>query len=121
MIVNESNFSAAETFPLMFKIAEAGTIVGRRTGGGGTGGALDYPALIDGGRIVIPNRASYNPKTREWAENRGVEPDVDVTNWPAEWRAGKDAQLERAVEIALKEIESGNRETIRRPSYPVHP
>jgi len=37
LVINEENFSAAETFAMMFKLAKMGTIVGKRTGGGGIG------------------------------------------------------------------------------------
>lgn len=49
-----------------------------------------WPRLIDGGRITIPNRASYDPEDGTWAENRGVVPDVEVEWWPADWRQGRD-------------------------------
>ena len=35
-------------------------------------------------------------------ENEGVAPDIDVENWPKDVIAGKDPQLERAVEEAMK-------------------
>jgi tricorn protease len=121
LLINEHNGSASETFPLMFQLAGAGTIVGKRTAGAGTGGALDYPRLIDGGRIVIPNRASYDPVAGVWAENDGLHPDVEVELWPADWRQGRDAQLEKAVEIALEQADAAPAPVAHRPPYPVHP
>ena len=121
VLINENNFSAAETFPLMTQIAGAGILVGKRTGGGGTGGALHYPSLIDGGRITIPNRASYNWKTGKWAENDGVHPDIEVEWWPKDWREGRDPQLERAVEIALQAAENVPDETVHKPEPMRHP
>jgi tricorn protease len=38
-------------------------------------------------------------------ENEGVTPDVDVENWPKDLVAGHDRQLERAVEVAMKQLE----------------
>ena len=122
VLINEMNGSASETFPAMFQIAGLGTVVGKRTMGAGTGGAMAYPRLVDGGRITIPNRAAYDPRTGEWLENRGVVPDVEVEWWPSEWRAGRDSQLEKAVELALTALEEGQSEgVVRRPAYPVHP
>ncbi|MCI0486742.1 MAG: PDZ domain-containing protein, partial [Blastocatellia bacterium] len=46
LIINELNFSAAETFPFMFKLGKVGTIVGRRTAGGGIGPYVFTPGLI---------------------------------------------------------------------------
>ena len=121
LLINEQNASASETFPLMFQIARAGTLVGKRTVGAGTGGAMEYPRLIDGGRITIPNRASYNPVTGEWAENAGVAPDVEVEWWPKDWRQGRDPQLERALAIALEQADARPPEVGKEPVYPVHP
>ena len=121
LLINQFNWSAAETFPLMFKLAGAGTIVGTRTAGAGTGGAFEYPRLIDGGRITIPNRASYDPVAGRWAENHGIEPDVEVPLWPVEWRQGLDPQLEKAVALALQQLDDAAPSSPRRPPYPVHP
>lgn len=121
LITNETNFSAAETFPLMWQLAKVGPIVGKRTGGGGTGTALHYPRLIDGGVVRIPNRAGYNPKTGDWLENRGVTPDIEVELDPAAWREGRDAQLEAAIDTVLNEIENAPKEQLHEPEPMVHP
>ncbi|CAN5223537.1 hypothetical protein BH23GEM2_BH23GEM2_20110 [soil metagenome] len=122
LLINEANGSAAETFALMFKERRAGTIVGRRTSGGGIGGALFYQRLIDGGRIVIPNRASYNSRLGSWdIENNGVEPDVDVPLTHADAVAGRDPQLSAAIEVALRELAARTPQPRREPAMPVHP
>jgi tricorn protease len=36
-------------------------------------------------------------------ENHGVEPDIEVEFDPPSWRAGRDPQLEKAVEWVMKE------------------
>jgi tricorn protease len=38
-------------------------------------------------------------------ENEGVTPDMDVENWPKDVIAGHDVQLERAVDVALKQLQ----------------
>ena len=70
---------------------------------------------------MVSARRRSAPDTREWAENRGVAPDVEVEWWPVEWRAGRDPQLEKAVEIALEQIEQSPPRPIRMPEYPIHP
>jgi tricorn protease len=35
-------------------------------------------------------------------ENEGTAPDIDVENWPKDMIAGRDPQLERAVDEALR-------------------
>ena len=38
-------------------------------------------------------------------ENYGVDPDVEVLNTPDDWAAGRDAQLETAVQLALEALD----------------
>jgi len=38
-------------------------------------------------------------------ENYGVDPDVEVVVTPQDWAAGRDPQLERAVQIALASLD----------------
>jgi tricorn protease len=120
LITNETNFSAAETFALMFKLSRTGTVVGQRTGGGGIGAALFQPPLIDGGRIGIPNRAAYNPVGSWDIENNGVMPDISVEVLPRDWNDGRDPQLERALQVALEALKRQKPATHRHPPYPVH-
>ena len=36
--------------------------------------------------------------------NKGVSPDIEVEFDPAQWRKGRDPQLEKGVEVALQEL-----------------
>jgi tricorn protease len=47
-----------------------------------------------------------------------VEPDIEVEFDPPSWRAGRDPQLEKAVEWVLKELEKHPVPRPRRPPYP---
>src|SRR4030095_16661035 len=105
LVINENNFSAAETFAFMYKLAKVGPIVGTRTGGGGIGPYVFTPSLIDGGNVQLPNRAAYNPEGTSWGvENVGVVPDYEVEITPQDWLAGRDPQLEKAVQVAMEEL-----------------
>ena len=122
MIVNEWNGSAAETGAFMFKLAKTGAVVGKRTSGGGIGPYFFTPRFVDGGRVQIPNRAAYHPDGKSWGiENYGVEPDFDVEIMPQDFMAGKDTQLEKAVEVALANIAKTPLVPSKRPVFPVHP
>jgi tricorn protease len=122
ILINEANGSAAETFPLMFKTQKVGTVVGKRTYGGGIGAALFVQRLIDGGSIAIPNRGAYNSYTGTWdIENDGIQPDVEVDVLPEDYLAGRDPQLEKAVEVALAQLKGFRKATQKRPAMPVHP
>jgi hypothetical protein len=51
----------------------------------------------------------------------GVTPDFDVEITPADVIAGRDPQLEKAVEVALAEISKHPLTVPKRPPFPVHP
>jgi tricorn protease len=124
MLTNELSGSGGDTLPWMFRQAGLGTIVGKRTAGLGVGASAQE--LIDGGRISVPDWGWYNPVKGVWdIENRGVAPDVEIEMTLADWHAGgegggRDAQLEKAVEIALKGLETKPYPPPRRPAYPVY-
>jgi tricorn protease len=121
LLINRQNGSAAETFAQMWKLAGLGPVLGTRTFGGGIGGALFSPRLVDGGRLTIPNRASYAPDGTWGIENDGVHPEAEIEWDPAAWRAGRDPQLEAAVAAALEEAGKVKRWAPKRPVYPKYP
>jgi tricorn protease len=116
MIINEMAGSGGDLMPYMFKRRKIGPLVGKRTWGGLVHTA-DTPAFIDGGSMIAP-RGGFFTRDGKWAvENEGVAPDIDVENWPKEVIAGKDPQLERAVDEAMKILKANpvNRLTTEPP------
>ena len=65
-------------------------------------GTLNIPATIDGGGITAPSLAFYDNNGRWAIENEGIAPDVEVEITPADAAAGRDPQLERAVQEAMR-------------------
>lgn len=117
MIINQFAGSGGDAMPWYFKKAGVGPLVGERTWGGlvGIGG---YPSLIDGGEVTAPRWAFYG-LTGEWeVENHGIAPDVEVELDPKLARQGHDAQLERAVSVALQSLKEHPSEEYKRPPYP---
>ncbi len=104
MIVNEFAGSGGDLMPWLFRKAKVGKLVGKRTWGGLVG-IFNFPELMDGGGVTAPNLAFFNTEGQWDVENHGVAPDVEVEFDPQAWRAGHDPQLERAVEIAMQEME----------------
>jgi tricorn protease len=101
MIVNEMAGSGGDLMPWMFKHRKIGLLVGKRTWGGLVHTA-DTPPFIDGGSMIAP-RGGFFTRDGKWAvENEGTAPDIDVENWPKDVIAGHDAQLERAVQEAMR-------------------
>jgi tricorn protease len=117
MIINESAGSGGDLMPWMFRRAKIGKLVGKRTWGGLVG-IFDFPPLIDGGTVTAPNLAFYNTEGQWDVENHGVPPDVEIEFDPQAWRAGHDPQLERAVEIALADLERNPPPVGHRPAFP---
>lgn len=118
MIVNEYAGSGGDALPWMFRQMKIGPLVGKRTWGGLVG-IFGFPRLVDGGAITAPNLAFWNPWTNEWdVENRGVAPDHEVDYEPAAVKAGRDPQLEKAVELVMAELKKNPLPEYRKPAYP---
>jgi tricorn protease len=101
MIINEMAGSGGDLMPWMFRFRKIGPLVGKRTWGGLVHTA-DTPQFIDGGSMIAP-RGGFFTREGKWAvENEGTAPDIDVENWPKDVIAGRDPQLERAVDEALR-------------------
>ena len=101
MIVNEMAGSGGDLMPWMFRYRKIGPLVGKRTWGGLVHTA-DTPTFIDGGSMIAP-RGGFFTRDGKWAvENEGTAPDIEVENWPKDVIAGRDPQLERAVDEALR-------------------
>jgi tricorn protease len=98
---NERSTSDAEVFPDGFRTLGLGKVVGKTTYGAviGTGAYR----LLDGSSIRTPATGLYNVKGYN-LENYGVPPDVDVDNTPEDFLAGRDAQLEKAVEVLQQQL-----------------
>ena len=50
-------------------------------------------------------------------ENIGVPPDIEVEQTPADVMAGKDPQLERAIQVVLQELEKSPPAQPKRPAW----
>jgi len=105
MVINQYAGSGGDALPWYFKMDHVGTLVGERTWGGLVG-IYGYPPLMDGGSITSPRIAVEGLDNTFPVENHGVSPDVTVWQDPKLMRAGHDPQLERAVQIALQQLEA---------------
>jgi tricorn protease len=117
MLIDETAGSGGDLLPWMFRKFELGTLIGRRTWGGLVG-MLGFPVLMDGGYITAPNLAIWAEDG--WVvENVGVPPDIEVEMLPADVIAGRDPQLEKAIEVVMEQLEANPPGTLTRPPYPV--
>jgi tricorn protease len=118
MIIDETAGSGGDMLPYMFRKFGVGTMVGKRTWGGLVG-TLGFPELVDGGYITAPNVAIWTQDGGFIVENVGVAPDIEVEQVPADVIAGKDPQLEKAIEVVLEQLEANPPKEPVRPPYPI--
>ena len=117
MIINEMSGSGGDAMPWYFRKAESARSSAR--GPGADWSALaDIRELIDGGNVTAPRAAIYGLNGEWEVENHGIAPDVEVDLDPAVWRAGRDAQLEKAIEVVMQQLKEHPLPEIKRPPYP---
>lgn len=109
--------SDGDIFSHAFKALRLGPVVGTRTWGGVIG-ISPRTKLVDGSTTTQPE-FSYWFDDVGWAvENHGVDPDVEVEITPADYAAGRDTQLERALALVQDALRSATR---RRPDLGSRP
>lgn len=117
VITNEYNGSDGEAFVEHFKARKLGTVVGV-VSWGGLVGILNAQKTIDNGSVNQPNNAFYGKDGKWWVENHGADPDILIDNDPASVMAGRDAQLEKAIEVVLELIKNDPFQFAPKPAYP---
>jgi len=120
MIINEYAGSGGDCLPYYFRKAELGPIIGKRTWGGLVGISHDLP-LVDGGVVTMPDFGFWDVEGKWAVENHGVDPDVEVENFPHLMARGEDPQLERAIRYTLDELKAHPVVRPARPPYKVQP
>ncbi len=103
-ITNEYAASDGDFFTYFFKHYKLGPVIGMRTWGGVRGIRGEIP-LMDGGYVTRPEFSLYGLDSQWLIENHGVQPDIVVDNTPDQVMAGHDPQLEKAIDIVMKEIQ----------------
>ncbi|MEK6238754.1 MAG: S41 family peptidase, partial [Planctomycetales bacterium] len=124
-LTNEVAGSDGDIFSHCFKMMGLGPLVGTRTWGGVIGTTVDH-WLVDGTATTQPEFFFWFQDVRWGLENRGAEPDVTVEITPADEAAGRDPQLDKAVELCLDGLKKsspslpdlGDRPSRRLPRFP---
>ena len=108
VLQNWRSASNAEMFPAGFRALGLGKVIGTPTMGAviGTG---SY-SLIDGSTVRTPGVGVFLADAKRTnMENYGVQPDILVDNKPEDYLAGRDRQLEVAVDELLKQLNGGRK------------
>jgi tricorn protease len=124
-LTNEHAGSDGDIFSHCFKLMKLGPLVGKRTWGGVIG-IWPRHKLADGSETTQPEFSFWFEDVGFTVENYGTDPDIDIDNAPQDAAAGRDAQLEKALAVALAEVERtkpalpdfGPRPNLARPALP---
>jgi tricorn protease len=117
LLINEMAGSGGDYFPFAFRQQQAGPLIGARTWGGLVKSSVHY-ALVDGGTVTAPDNAVFDPINNRWiAENEGVPPDIEVLLDARSTAAGRDPQLERGVQEALRLLEARGAQRVVPPPF----
>ena len=119
MLINEFSGSGGDAFPFYFRRYGIGPLVGKRTWGGLVGISGGLP-MIDNGSVTAPSFAIWtadNGKSEWVVENKGVAPDFEVDSRPDLVVAGRDPQLEKAIELINEALRKNPPPHPQRPAY----
>ena len=116
-LCNGTTASDGDIFSYMFKQAKLGPLIGTRTWGGVVG-INGWGPAIDGGDIFVPQFATASTEGQYVIEGHGVDPDIVVEQDVSAQLAGKDPQLDRAIEELHKAIQA---EPVKLPPPPANP
>ena len=73
---------------------------------------------MDGGSVTAPRVAFYDRNGQWDVENHGVDPDVEEEITPHDFMTGHDPQLERAVDLVLKQLDEHPQQWPKHPAFP---
>lgn len=102
VLCNHNSYSNAEVFSHAIKALGRGKLVGEPTAGAVIS-TYSYP-VFDVGMLRMPGRGWYALATGADYELNGAKPDFEIWTQPGEMASGRDRQLEKAVEVLLKDV-----------------
>ena len=117
VLCDENTASDGEAFSEGFRRLGLGKLIGTRTWGGEIWLSFSN-GLEDNGIATAAEIGVYGPERKWLIEGHGVDPDIVVDNMPHAAFAGKDAQLEAALQYLQQEISKDPRPVPAAPAYP---
>ncbi|MBO6504541.1 MAG: PD40 domain-containing protein [Kordiimonadaceae bacterium] len=102
VLMNEANYSDGHCFPTAYKNVNGGLLVG--TAVTGTCTYVWWERAITGDIIFgVPSLGIFDPEG-DWLELKDTQPDIEVYNSPEDRAAGRDTQLETAVNALIQSL-----------------
>jgi tricorn protease len=114
LLCNNRSYSDAEIFPHAFRSLGLGKLVGLPTGGYVIGTMNER--LIDGSLFRVPRLGVFTASGVNM-EKIGVQPDYVVDLHPDEVAKGHDAQLVKAVEVLLRDLDEAKKNPSPEPLF----
>jgi tricorn protease len=120
-LTNQFAGSDGDIFSHCFKLYKLGPLVGKRTWGGVIG-IWPRHRLVDGTITTQPEFSFWFKDVGFRVENYGTDPDFDIDIAPHDYKKGIDPQMDKALELALKELKANPSvmpDFTNKPSLPV--
>jgi tricorn protease len=114
MMIDQDAGSGGDYLPYAFRELGIGPLLGTRTWGGLIG-IFRNPSLVDGGTMTVPHFRFVDVDNNWSVENEGVAPDIEVRLDPLATNAGRDSQLEAAIEEILEMLGDYSDDIAREP------
>lgn len=102
LLVNSNSYSDGSVYPLLYQVKKTGPIIGSPVPGTGT--AVVRPPQIDPHLSYGIPEMGFRLTDERFFENLEIKPNVEVYNDPNSVAAGKDLQLEAAVDVLMKQL-----------------
>jgi tricorn protease len=116
-LTNEFSGSDGDIFSHTFKMHGLGPLIGTRTWGGVVG-IWPQQSLVDGTVTTQPEFGTWFHDVEFSVENYGTDPDIEVVIAPHDYGAGRDPQMDRAIEELVGLVEAHDLEL---PDFSVRP
>jgi tricorn protease len=117
MLTNQWAGSDGDIVSHCFKLMGLGPLIGTRTWGGVIGIGPHNP-LADGSMTTQPEYSFWFRDVGWGVENYGTDPDIEVHIRPQDMAAGRDPQMDRAIETLLELLQKN---PPVRPSFDARP
>ncbi len=104
VVICENDYSNGHGFPQVYKTLGIGKLIGAPVAGTMT--AVWWETLMDRSLVFGIPQVGCQAMDGTFGENTTLQPDVLVYNTPEDFLSGNDAQLKRAVEEMLKQLDS---------------